>query len=168
MGNDQWHSALALSQSAKTGEGTYVTGKLEAIFIKRAHGGPMDGRHSAELDAGKGLVGNADRGGRRQVTLLASERWAELMTQVGGMLAPEARRANLVVSGIDLESTRGRVLRVGACLLRIGGETRPCELMDEMAPGLQTAMRERWGGGAFAEVIEGGPISVGDAVTWES
>jgi MOSC domain-containing protein YiiM len=28
-------------------------------------------------------------------------------------------------------------------------------------------MRERWGGGAFAEVIDGGDISVGDAVDWE-
>jgi MOSC domain-containing protein YiiM len=145
-----------------------VIGKLEAIFIKRSHGGTMDGHHSAQLDAGKGLAGNADRGGRRQVTLLASERWAELMAEVGDTLGPEARRANLVLSGIDLEGTRGRHLRIGRCLLRIGGETRPCELMEETAPGLQAAMRERWGGGAYAEVIEGGPIGVGDAVTWES
>jgi MOSC domain-containing protein YiiM len=27
-------------------------------------------------------------------------------------------------------------------------------------------MRERWGGGAFAEVIEGGEIAVGDEVEW--
>jgi MOSC domain-containing protein YiiM len=28
-------------------------------------------------------------------------------------------------------------------------------------------MRERWGGGVYAEVIEGGEISVGDVVMWE-
>jgi MOSC domain-containing protein YiiM len=145
-----------------------MSGRLTGIFIKRAHGGRMDPHDIAALEAGRGLSGNADLGGRRQVTLLSSERWGELMQQVDRELGPEARRANLVLSGIDLENTRGRVLRIGACRLRIGGETRPCELMEEAAAGLQAAMRDRWGGGAFAEVIDGGPIAVGDAVTWES
>jgi MOSC domain-containing protein YiiM len=140
---------------------------LTAIFIKRAHGGPMDARLAAALEAGRGLVGNADRGGRRQVTLMSEARWRELMAQVGSALGPAARRANLVISAIDLENTRGRVLRVGACRLRIGGETRPCEQMEEAAAGLQNAMRARWGGGAFAEVLDGGAIAVGDAVAWE-
>ena len=141
---------------------------LTAIFIKRAHGGRMDSHLATVLEAGRGLIGNADRGGRRQVTLLSEERWSELMQEVGASLGPEARRANLVISGIDLENTRGRVLRVGSSRLRIGGETRPCEQMEEAAHGLQKAMRERWGGGAFAEVLDGGTISVGDSVTWEN
>lgn len=145
-----------------------MSGRLDAIFVKRAHGGPMDARATAELEAGRGLAGNADRGGRRQVTLLSSERWAALMAEVGASLEADARRANLVLSGVELEDTRGRVLRVGQCRLRIGGETRPCELMEEAAAGLQQAMRQRWGGGAFAEVIEGGSIAVGDVVVWES
>jgi MOSC domain-containing protein YiiM len=140
---------------------------LTAIFIKRAKGGRMDPRLAVMLETGRGLVGNADRGGRRQVTLISEARWRELMAGVGATLGPEARRANLVISSIDLENTRGRVMRVGPCLLRIGGETRPCEQMEHAAAGLQNAMRARWGGGAFAQVIEGGPIAVGDAVVWE-
>lgn len=140
---------------------------LTAIFIKRASGLRMDPHLTAVLESGRGLVGNANRGGRRQVTLLSEARWRELMAEVGASLGPEARRANLVISAIDLETTRGRVLRVGSCRLRIGGETRPCEQMDAAAAGLQNAMRERWGGGAFAEVLDGGPIAVGDAVSWE-
>ena len=140
---------------------------LTSIFIKRAHGGRMDGRLAAVLEPGRGLVGNADRGGRRQVTLLSEERWSELMQEVGASLGPDARRANLIISGINLENTRGRVVRIGSCRLRIGGETRPCEQMEAAAPGLQKAMRERWGGGVFAEVLDGGPVSVGDVVSWE-
>ena len=128
----------------------------------------MDARLTAVLEPGHGLAGNADRGGRRQVTLLSEARWDELMREVGASLGPEARRANLIISAIDFENSRGRILRVGPCTLRIGGETRPCEQMEEAAAGLQQAMRERWGGGAFAEVLDGGPIAVGDDVRWDT
>jgi MOSC domain-containing protein YiiM len=142
-------------------------GRLIAIYVKRAHGGPMDTKNEARLETGKGLVGNADFGGRRQITLVSQERWDQLMAEVGTTLAPDARRANLILSGVDLENTRGHTLSIGACVLKINGETRPCELMEEAAAGLQAAMREHWGGGAYAEVLEGGVISLGDAVTWK-
>jgi MOSC domain-containing protein YiiM len=101
------------------------------------------------------------------VTLLSQERWAELMKEIGANLGPDARRANILLSGIDLEESRGRTLLIGSSRLRIGGETRPCELMEEAAAGLQAAMSERWGGGALAEVVEGGEIAIGDAVRFE-
>jgi MOSC domain-containing protein YiiM len=81
-------------------------------------------------------------------------------------LDPRARRANLMISGLGLESSRGRLLRVGGALLRINGETRPCEQMEEAHAGLEALMRERWGGGVFAEVFEGGTVRIGDAVSW--
>jgi MOSC domain-containing protein YiiM len=142
-------------------------GKVTGIFIKRAHGGSMDPHDTATLETNRGIAGNADRGGRRQVTLISQERWAELMTEIGADLGPAARRANIVLSGIDLENSRGRTLVIGPCRLRIGGETRPCQLMEEAATGLQAAMRERWGGGAFAEVVEGGEIAIGHVVRYE-
>ena len=142
-------------------------GRLDAIWIKRAHRGPMDAVQMAIAEAGRGLRGNADRGGRRQVTIIARERWNELMAALNGRLDPAARRANLLVSGIDLERSRGRVLRVGVVRLRILGETRPCERMEEALAGLQALMRERWGGGAFAEILDDGTVAVGDRVTWE-
>ena len=143
-------------------------GQLVAIFLKRFHGGPMDSQKRAELLAGVGLKGSADRGGRRQVTWVSLERWEELMREVGGQLGPGVRRANLVLSDVDLENSRGRVLCIGTSRLRIAGETRPCEQMDQAVPGLQRAMRERWGGGVYAEVLTAGTVAVGDEVSWDA
>ena len=126
----------------------------------------MDPVDAALLDVQAGIRGNANRGGRRQITIISRERWAELMAALGADLPPATRRANLMVSHLDLENSRGRVLRVGPAWLKINGETRPCEQMEAAHTGLQAVMRERWGGGAFAEVLEGGEICVGDDVEW--
>ena len=142
-------------------------GTLERIWIKRAKGGPMDPAATALLEPGRGLRGNANRGGKRQVTLIALERWNEMTAILGVDLDPSVRRANLMVSGIDLRNSRGRTLRIGETRLLINGETRPCEQMEDACAGLREVMRERWGGGAFAEVVEGGEIRTGDAADWE-
>lgn len=144
-----------------------MAGRLEAIWIKRAHRGPMDRVDSTALVAGRGLVGNADQGKRRQVALIALETWNRLMAELGATADPSARRANLMVSGIELPESRGRILSIGTVRLRIAGETRPCERMDEAVPGLRRAMEPAWGGGAFAEVLQDGTISVGDPVHFQ-
>ena len=126
----------------------------------------MDAAGEAELVAGRGIVGNANQGGRRQVTIIEQEIWKDIMGRLGADLSPSARRANLMVSNLPLAESRGRVLRVGACRIRIFGETKPCDIMDEALDGLRDALRPNWGGGAFGEVIEGGAIAVGDAVAW--
>jgi len=94
-------------------------GRVEAIWIKRAHRGPMD---------------------------------------------PSSRRANILVSGVRLTNTRSHVLTIGATTMLIGGEVTPCDRMEQVLPGLQTAMRPDWRGGVFAQVLTGGTIKVGDSV----
>jgi len=142
-------------------------GTLEGIWIKRAHRGPMDPVREARLVEGRGVDGSVDRSRRRQVTIIAREAWAACMAELGAKLDPSTRRANLLVAGIDLEATRNKVLRIGDARLLIGGEVTPCERMEEAYAGLQATMRPHWRGGAFAQVLFGGQIQIGDPVYWE-
>jgi MOSC domain-containing protein YiiM len=146
-----------------------VTGSLRAIWVKRAKRGPMDPSLAGVLVAGRGLAGNANQGGRRQVTIIEEERWAEAVAEIRRTsLPPSARRANLMITGLPLAGSRGRILRIGACRLRIWTECPPCYQMDEACPGLQKALRPDWRGGACAEVLDGGTITLGDSVAWET
>jgi MOSC domain-containing protein YiiM len=90
------------------------------------------------------------------------------MRELHAEVPPSARRANLMVSGVSLEKARGRVLRVGPVRIRLFGETKPCERMEEALPGLRAAMRPHWRGGAFGEVLDDGEIATGDAVVLEA
>jgi len=141
-------------------------GRLDAIWVKRAHGGRMDAATRAILRAGRGIVGNANQGGRRQVTLIDRIAWDRVNEELRDDVDPALRRANLLVSGISLADSRGRTLRIGICRLHINGETRPCELMEESRPGLLQALSPPWRGGAFAEVLDEGEIEVGAVVEW--
>tara|TARA_B100000029_G_scaffold514127_1_gene615781 strand:- start:2530 stop:2973 length:444 start_codon:yes stop_codon:yes gene_type:complete len=143
-------------------------GQIEQIWVKRFHRGPMDPVMHGMLVAGQGLLDSADQGGRRQITLITRERWDLATQSLEIRLDPILRRANVLVTGIDLENTRTKILLLGDCRVRIRGETRPCERMDEASPGLQNALDAHWSGGAFAEIIGGGEITVGDDVNWEN
>ncbi len=144
-----------------------MTGRVEGIWLKRMKGGPMDPQVRATLVAGRGLAGNANQGGMRQVTILSKETWERISGTVSDGLDPARRRANLLVSGVDLAGSRGRVLRIGGSRIRVVGETRPCEQMDAAAQGLRAGLSEPWGGGVFGEVLDDGEIAVGDRVALE-
>ena len=87
-----------------------MSGILEAIWLKRAHRGKMDAVQQAELVAGQGVLGSVGRSRRRQVTILERENWEHALAEIGGSADPSGRRANMLVSGIALEQTRGRLL----------------------------------------------------------
>lgn len=138
-----------------------------ALWSKRAHRGPMDPLSEATLVADKGMQGSVGNSRRRQVTLVSLESWLAATAELGTEVDPIARRANILLTGVDLENTREQILRIGDARLAVGGETTPCERMDEAEPGLRGALRARWRGGTFAQVLTGGIIRVGDAVSWE-
>ena len=129
--------------------------------------GPMDPVSKASVVAGKGIVGNANQGGKRQVTIVSNKHWEEVTAPLGDVPDPRLRRANLLVSEIDFSGARGQILKIGNVRVRIYGETRPCEQMEAAVPGLKTAMSVPWGGGAFGEILDDGEITVGDPVALE-
>ena len=144
-----------------------MAGRLERIWRKRCRRGPMDPLARVEFHAGAGpaLLRVVDQA--RQVTIVSRERWKAVAEALGQHVDPVLRRANLLISGVDLENSRGNILRVGSGRLRVNGETRPCERMDAQLPGLRAELRHRWGGGVYASVLADGKIAVGDPVEGE-
>jgi MOSC domain-containing protein YiiM len=145
-----------------------VSGRLEQIWLKRMKRGPLDPVATATLVEDKGVRDSANFGSHRQVTIISLERWLDIAAELEADVDPSARRADMLVSGVDLEQSRGRLLNIGSCVLRIGGEVLPCERMEEAHRGLRAAMEPRWRGGVWAEVIRGGEVRVNDAVSWQA
>ncbi|HET7436559.1 MAG TPA: MOSC domain-containing protein [Thermoanaerobaculia bacterium] len=141
-------------------------GEIVRIWRKRFKRGPMDPLDEAQLVSGRGLAGNANQGGKRQLTIIDEAAWRDAATELGIDVAPSTRRANVMLRGLDLEKTRGKLLRLGECVVRVYGETRPCNQMEEAQRGLQNALDPHWRGGVFGEIVQGGTIRVGDVAEW--
>jgi len=142
-------------------------GRVEALWLKRAHRGVMDATEEARFVEEEGIEDDANRGRRkRQVTIIEEEvfeRIAEELPEV----EPSMRRANVMVSGIRLGESRGRVLKLGDVRVRLHGETRPCERMDAQVDGLTAALEPDWNGGVYGVVMDDGVVRVGDEAALE-
>ncbi|MCR6110805.1 MOSC domain-containing protein [Bacillus sp. A301a_S52] len=141
-----------------------MAGELKAIWIKKGKRGVMEPVELGTLIKHEGLLHNADQGGKRQVTIISEERWTQLMDEFTTKLDPSARRANLMVTGIDLTHSKGKRLHIGPTIIEIHGETKPCSRMDDALAGLKDAMTVNWNGGAYGVVVTGGDIKLGDSV----
>jgi len=102
--------------------------------------------------------------GKRQVTVLSEEAFNEACAELGAALPWTIRRANLLISGINLENSKGKSLEIGDVVLEITGETDPCYRMDEQFEGLKDALQPNWRGGVTCRVVSEGNINLGDEV----
>ena len=112
-------------------------------------------------------MGDANFGATRQVTVIEKEVFDRIRSELPDS-GPRMRLANIMVSGIRLEDSRDQVHTLGDVQVRVRGETRPCEVMEEQCPGLRNALDLHWAGGAHGSVIQGGEIRVGDGVAIEA
>jgi MOSC domain-containing protein YiiM len=125
----------------------------------------MDPAEEARAVRDRGLEGNADRGGWRQITVIEQEVFDRVRESLPDA-DPMMRRANFLVDGVRLADCRGKVLEVGDLRIHMRGETRPCELMDEQCDGLRSALDPDWNAGAFGKVLNDAVVRVGDEVRW--
>jgi MOSC domain-containing protein YiiM len=124
----------------------------------------MKEQQQVEVTLKHGIVQDYRGTGLRQVTFLDVGQWQEVLDELGVDLPWYTRRANVLIEGIDLPATVGRRLQVGACRFAIGGETTPCERMDELQPGLRRVLTSALRGGVWGKVLQGGALRVGDEV----
>lgn len=144
-----------------------MSGRVEALWRKRAHRGVMDPVDEARFVEDEGIEEDANRGRRkRQVTVIEKEVFDRIAAELPDV-EPSMRRANVMVSGVGLKESRGRVLRLGGVRIRIHGETRPCERMDAQVPGLTAALSPPWNGGVYGVVLDDGIVRLGDEVVLE-
>lgn len=115
------------------------------------------------------LRGASRRHRARQVSLIEAESWHAAIAELGGEDLPwYSRRANLLVEGVRLPREPGGIIAIGQSL-RIGVtmECDPCCRMDELRPGLRSALAPDWRGGVLGTVLSDGEIVVGDVVRIE-
>lgn len=111
-----------------------------------------------------GLEGDHGRGGKRAVTMMQAEHLPVIGAMMGqGAVDPLLMRRNLLISGINLGGLKARVIGIGDVVVEFTTVCAPCSRMEEtFGEGGYSAVRGH--GGWCAKVLNGGEISVGDAV----
>jgi MOSC domain-containing protein YiiM len=148
-------------------------GRVVAIFVAPVAGAPMERRDEVEALAGVGLAGDryATTSGtysgfrlndeQRAVTLIEDEVITAVRAERGVELTGRETRRNLVTAGVSLNDLVDCEFRVGPVRLRGFDLAEPCAYLEQQTrPGVRTALIHR--GGLRAEILDGGPIRVGD------
>ena len=147
------------------------SGRLIGIAKRSEPRAPMQEISSGFVSVDTGLEGD-HKGPKfplRGITVPARDAWEAALAELEDLAGPvrlpwTARRANLLVEGVDLPRARGGTLKIGPVLLEVTYPTQPCGRMDEAHPGLLKALHPDWRGGITCRVLEGGVVRLGDEV----
>lgn len=152
-----------------------MSGVLREILIGAEAGSELEAQTMAELEAGRGVVGDRyyyDRGTFSkkfggtpavEATLISREEIDAFNRAAGRDCAARDFRRNLVTEGIDLAGLIGREFRIGPTVLAGIRFCEPCahlaamlgrEIMDHMVHRA----------GIRARIVAGGPVRPGDPV----
>jgi len=149
-------------------------GEVVGIYIAPGGSQPMQAVAEARAVTGKGLEGDryfrqvgtySDKPGpHREVTLIALEALDAIGRETGIALAPGKSRRNIVTRGVPLNDLVGQTFRLGGVRARAVRLCPPCQHLEDLAglPGVMKALVDR--GGLRVQVLEDGPIRIGDPI----
>ena len=140
------------------------SGELTGIAVRSKSRAPMQECLVAEASIDNGVAGDFRGTGKRPVTLMSEELWAEVEAELGMPLQWTLRRINLLIRGLDFSALHGCTLQLGSAQLIVRGTTPPCGRMDEQVPGLTKALVSGDRGGLWATVTRPSTIQIGDRV----
>ncbi len=149
------------------------TGCVRWIGVRPQSRSQMIEHDAVEARLEAGLTGDHTRPGirnARQVTLMQWEHLAVINSLMGRPedkpVLPNDLRRNLVISGINLFSLKGRRFRIGQAIFETTGWCQPCaRLENNLGPGTFQAVRGH--GGITARVLQSGIIRLDDTVSVE-
>ena len=148
-------------------------GQVRWIGVRPESRGPMLELDAVEARREAGLTGDHARPGARnarQVTLIQWEHLAVISSLLGrapdNPILPQELRRNLVVSGINLFSLKGRRFRIGQAIFETTGWCQPCARLEQNL-GEGTFQAVRGHGGITARVIQSAIIRLDDKVCVE-
>jgi MOSC domain-containing protein YiiM len=144
----------------------YPNCRLKGIAFRLKAKAPMQLTQESMITRVAGVDGDArGKPGKRQVTILSEEQWLATCNSLYTTLPWTVRRANLLLSGLQFDSSFvGKQIKIGQLILLVTGETDPCHKMDRQFQGLNHALKSDWRGGICCKVLADGRVSVGDLV----
>jgi MOSC domain-containing protein YiiM len=133
-------------------------GEIVGIWRSPKRRQQMERLESTQIEE-NGLAGCAHRRpGKRSVLFVAAEDLDELGVAHGAV------RENFTVAGADVMSWPvGQRVAVGTAEFEISMVCDPCELMENIRPGLQAELEGKRG--MLARVVKTGEVSAGDPIT---
>ena len=149
-------------------------GQLVGIFIAPHKGKDLQPIDKVEAVAARGLTGDryfakqgtysAKDGPDREVTLIEAEALEGLTREYEITLQPAQARRNLLTRGVPLNHLVGKTFKVGKVVLRGIRLCEPCGHLEKLTcKGVEKGLIHR--GGLRAQIVAGGVLEVGAAIT---
>jgi MOSC domain-containing protein YiiM len=151
----------------------HESGRVTGIYVTPQAGTLPQHAEKVRTAAGRGIEGDRYEsgtgtyskhpGGGRHLTLIAQEDLDAVARETGIRLQPAESRRNVLTTGIPLKELVGKRFWVGTTLCTGVRLCEPCSYLESKTrAGVLDAFLHR--AGLRAEILEGGTITVGDAI----